>query len=143
MTTTLATLQDWVDSVRSLTAPDTVHWCDGSESEYLALIAKMQDSGDLRPLNADKYPGCYLHRPIPSDVARVEHLTFVCTETDDAGPNNHWMDPPSATKRSMRLFDGCMQGRTMYVIPYCMGPIDSPYARWASKSPTARTSLPT
>ena len=87
-------------------------------------------AGDLRKLNAETFPGCYLHRSHPSDVARVEHLTFVCTETaDDAGPNNHWMAPAEARRKMDALFEGCMRGRTMYVIPYCMGPIDSPYSR--------------
>jgi phosphoenolpyruvate carboxykinase (GTP) len=130
MTTTLSTLQDWVDSVRALTEPDAIHWCDGSDAEYQSLIAQMQDSGDLRPLNAEQYPGCYLHRSDPSDVARVEHLTFVCSvNKDDAGPNNHWMEPAAAHEKIDALFAGAMRGRTLYVIPYCMGPIDSPYAR--------------
>ena len=130
MTTTLSTLQEWVDSVRSLTEPDTVHWCDGSEAEYRSLIDTMTASGDLRPLNAESYPGCYLHRSDPKDVARVEHLTFVCSENeDDAGPNNHWMSPAAAHEKMDGLFAGAMRGRTMYVIPYCMGPVDSPFAR--------------
>lgn len=130
MTTTLASLREWVDSVRSLTQPDDVHWCNGSAGEYRGLIEQMVDSGDLLPLNHDSYPGCYLHRSDPSDVARVEHLTFVCTsEADDVGPNNHWMDPADAHEKIDALFAGAMRGRTMYVIPYCMGPIDSPYAR--------------
>ncbi len=130
MTTTLPALKEWVDSVASRTQPDRIAWCDGSEDEYRALIDEMCASGVLSPLNQDKYPGCYLHLSDPSDVARVEHLTFVCTESEqDAGQNNHWMAPDEAHAKIDTLFDGAMRGRTMYVIPYCMGPIDSPYAR--------------
>ncbi len=130
MTTTLSALQDWVDQVAKLTQPEDIHWCNGSDAEYKRLVNQMCRSGDLIPLNEDDYPNCYLHRSDPSDVARVEHLTFVCTEhEDDAGPNNHWMNPAEAHEKVDALFDGAMQGRTMYVIPYCMGPIDSPYAR--------------
>ncbi len=130
MTTTLPALQEWVDSVASRTQPDRIVWCDGSEDEYRALIDEMCASGVLSPLNQDEYPGCYLHLSDPSDVARVEHLTFVCTENrEDAGPNNHWMAPGEAHAKIDALFEDAMRGRTMYVIPYCMGPIDSPYAR--------------
>ncbi len=130
MTTTLSTLQDWVDQVAKLTQPEDIHWCNGSEAEYKRLINQMCRSGDLIALNEDDYPNCYLHRSDPSDVARVEHLTYVCSENEeDAGPNNHWMNPADAHEKIDALFEGAMQGRTMYVIPYCMGPIDSPYAR--------------
>ena len=130
MTTTLSALQEWVDSVASQTQPDQVHWCDGSDAENARLIDEMCESGLLSPLNPEKYPDCYLHLSDPSDVARVEHLTFVCTsEAEDAGPNNNWMAPADAHAKIDALFEGAMQGRTMYVIPYCMGPIDSPYAR--------------
>jgi len=130
MTTTLDSLADWVDSVAALTRPQSVHWCDGSDREYGQLIDQMVESGDLLPLSGSGYDNCYLHRSNPSDVARVEHLTFVCTSNrDDAGPNNHWMDPAEAHEKIDALFDGAMEGRTLYVIPYCMGPVDSPYAR--------------
>jgi phosphoenolpyruvate carboxykinase (GTP) len=130
MTTTLSALQDWVDQVAKLTQPEDIHWCNGSEAENKRLINQMCRSGDLIPLDEENYPNCYLHRSDPSDVARVEHLTFICTENqDDAGPNNNWMDPAEAHGKIDALFDGAMQGRTMYVIPYCMGPLDSPYAR--------------
>jgi phosphoenolpyruvate carboxykinase (GTP) len=123
-------LQSWVDEVARQTRPDDIHWCDGSETEYRHLIESMQASGDLLELNPETYPGCYLHRSDPSDVARVEHLTFVCSRVEaDAGPNNHWLAPDEGHRRMDALFEGCMQGRTMYVIPYCMGPIESPYAR--------------
>jgi phosphoenolpyruvate carboxykinase (GTP) len=90
----------------------------------------MLESGDLMALNPDTHPNCYLHRSDPSDVARTEHLTFVCTENEaDAGPNNHWMAPADGHRKVDALFAGCMKGRTLYVVPYCMGPIDSPIAR--------------
>ena len=130
MTTKNAPLQQWIDEVAALTKPDKIHWCDGSEAEYNKLVEQMLVTGDLLKLRAATYPHCYLHRSDPSDVARVEHLTYVCSENEeDAGPNNNWMDPSEAHQKINKLFDGCMQGRTMYVVPYCMGPIKSPYAR--------------
>ncbi|MEE8236215.1 MAG: phosphoenolpyruvate carboxykinase, partial [Gammaproteobacteria bacterium] len=130
MTTKNAPLQQWIDEVAALTKPDKIHWCDGSEAEYNQLVEQMLVTGDLLKLRAATYPHCYLHRSDPSDVARVEHLTYVCSENEeDAGPNNNWMDPSEAHQKINKLFDGCMQGRTMYVVPYCMGPIKSPYAR--------------
>ncbi|MGH8198561.1 MAG: phosphoenolpyruvate carboxykinase (GTP), partial [Steroidobacteraceae bacterium] len=123
-------LRHWVMQVAARTRPDQVHWCDGSEAEYRELIRRMLESGDLMKLNPGSFPGCHLHRSNPSDVARVEQLTFVCTERrEDAGPNNHWMAPADARRRMDALFEGCMRGRTLYVIPYCMGPIESPYSR--------------
>ncbi len=130
MTTTNKELAAWVDEVARLTQPDQIHWCDGSEQEYKGLIDKMLASGDLIELNQDTHPNCYLHRSDPQDVARVEHLTFVCTENEeDAGPNNNWMAPAEGHAKVDPLFAGVMKGRTMYVIPYCMGPLDSPFAR--------------
>jgi phosphoenolpyruvate carboxykinase (GTP) len=130
MASTLEALQRWVDDVAALTRPAHVHWCDGSDAEYQTLVQQMLASGELVELNQDTHPGCYLHRSHPSDVARVEHLTFVCSRDEqDAGPNNHWMAPAEAHSKMDALFDGCMEGRMMYVIPYCMGPIDSPLAR--------------
>ena len=130
MTSRFAALQAWVDEVAGHTQPKQVHWCTGSEAEYQQLIEEMTASGTLSALNSETYPDCYLHLSDPSDVARVEHLTFVCTKLqDDAGPNNNWMEPSEAHAKMHALFEGAMRGRTMYVIPYCMGPIDSPYAR--------------
>jgi phosphoenolpyruvate carboxykinase (GTP) len=130
MNTSLAALQEWVDEVAKQTNPDRIHWCDGSDTEYQALIQLMLDNGDLLELNQETHPGCYLHRSDPNDVARVEKLTFVCTEDEKvAGPNNNWMTPAEGHAKVDALFDGCMKGRTMYVIPYCMGPIDSPISR--------------
>jgi phosphoenolpyruvate carboxykinase (GTP) len=126
----LAALNDWVAEVAALTRPESILWCDGSDTEIAALTAQMQADGTLLPLNGETHPRSWLHRSHPDDVARVEHLTFVCTpESDDAGPNNHWMSPADGHAQMDALFDGCMVGRTLYVIPYCMGPIDSPLAR--------------
>jgi phosphoenolpyruvate carboxykinase (GTP) len=130
MASQLESLNRWVDDVARLTKPDNIHWCDGSDAESEALTAQMLADGTLSTLNPDTHPNCYLHRSHPSDVARVEHLTLVCSKNEeDAGPNNHWMDPAQAHAKIDALFEGCMQGRTLYVIPYCMGPIDSPISR--------------
>ena len=130
MTTTNNALAKWVDEVAALTKPDNIVWCDGSESEFDSLVDHMLETGALTKLNEETYPNCYLHRSNPSDVARVEHLTFICSKSqEDAGPNNNWMDPAEAHAKIDALFDGCMKGRTMFVIPYCMGPIDSPLSR--------------
>ncbi|HEX5788644.1 MAG TPA: phosphoenolpyruvate carboxykinase (GTP) [Woeseiaceae bacterium] len=130
MTTRLEALADWVADMAALTRPDNVYWCTGSEEEYGALLDEMLSVGTLTRLNDTTYPGCYLHLSDPSDVARVEHLTYICTPSQaDAGPNNNWMPPGEAHRRIDALFDGSMTGRTMYVIPYCMGPVESPYAR--------------
>ena len=130
MASTLEALKRWVDDVAAMTRPANIHWCDGSDAENHALIQQMLADGTLIELNQQTHPGCYLHRSHPGDVARVEHLTFVCHRNrEDAGPNNHWMDPAEAHAKMDALFDGCMEGRTLYVIPYCMGPIDSPLSR--------------
>lgn len=123
-------LDSWINEVAQLTKPDSIHWCTGSQEENAQLIERMLASGDLTKLDSSTHPDCYLHRSHPSDVARVEHLTYVCTNArEDAGPNNNWMSPEAAHQRMNQLFEGAMRGRTMYVVPYCMGPIDSPYAR--------------
>jgi phosphoenolpyruvate carboxykinase (GTP) len=120
----------WVDEVAKLTQPDHIYWCDGSDAEFQALKRELVASKELLPLNSQRFPGCVLSRSNPSDVARVEHLTFVCTRNkDDAGPNNNWLAPAQAHAQMDALFAGCMQGRTLYVVPYCMGPIDSPFSR--------------
>ena len=130
MSSKLAALNHWVSEVSQLTQPDQIHWCDGSIVERDALVELMLERGELLALNPETHPDCYLHRSHPGDVARVEHLTFVCTaDQADAGPNNNWMAPDQARASMDGLFTGCMRGRTLYVIPYCMGPIHSPYAR--------------
>ncbi|MEO8742293.1 MAG: phosphoenolpyruvate carboxykinase (GTP) [Lysobacteraceae bacterium] len=130
MSSSFDALNLWVLEVARLTQPDRIQWCDGSDTESRALTELMLANGDLIALNPETNPDCYLHRSNPLDVARVEHLTLVCTpEREDAGPNNHWMAPADAHAKIDALFEGCMRGRTMYVIPYCMGPIDSPISR--------------
>ncbi|HUX72881.1 MAG TPA: phosphoenolpyruvate carboxykinase (GTP) [Steroidobacteraceae bacterium] len=120
----------WVAEVARLTRPDRMVWCDGSNAEFQRLERQMLAARELIALNPVSHPGCFLYRSDPADVARVEHLTYVCTESrDDAGPNNHWMAPAQAHRQMDDLFRDCMRGRTLYVVPYCMGPIDSPYSR--------------
>ncbi len=122
-------LKAWVDGVARLTQPDRIHWCDGSQQEYDHFIHLMLETGDLLPLNATTRPGCYLHRSHPSDVARTENLTFICSrDKADAGPTNNWMEPGEAHRKVDALFAGSMKGRTLFVVPYVMGPLDSPYA---------------
>ena len=116
----------WVAEMAALTKPDRIVWCDGSEEEKKKLTAEAVEQKVLEPLNQEKLPGCYLHRSNPNDVARVENLTFICSETkEQAGPTNNWMDPKEAYAKLGKLFDGSMKGRTMYVIPYIMGPANS------------------
>ena len=130
MSTSNTELQSWVEEVSEMTKPDNIYWCNGSKEEYEEFIQQMLGTGDLMQLNEETFPNCYLHRSDPSDVARVEHLTFICTEdSEDAGPNNNWMDPKEAHQKLDQLFENCMEGRTMYVIPYCMGPIGSELSR--------------
>ena len=130
MSTSNKELQSWIEEVSKMTKPDNIYWCNGSKEEYEEFIQKMLETGDLMQLNEETFPNCYLHRSDPSDVARVEHLTFICTEdAADAGPNNNWMDPKEAHEKLDDLFENCMEGRTMYVIPYCMGPIGSELSR--------------
>jgi phosphoenolpyruvate carboxykinase (GTP) len=130
MTTSHDGLKKWIDECAKLTKPERIYWCNGSEDEYQQLVAEMLESGDLVRLNEQANPRSYLHRSSPGDVARTEHLTLVCTKNKvDAGPNNHWEEPAAAHAKVDKLFDGAMKGRTMYVIPYCMGPIDSPLSR--------------
>src|SRR6202050_5612238 len=120
----------WVKSVAELTRPKAVHWCEGSQSEIRELTARMLRDKELHKLNPQEFPGCYLYRSNPNDVARVEHVTYICSRSKDAaGPNNNWMEPTAARAKMRELFRGSMRGRVMYVVPYCMGPLDSPYAR--------------
>ncbi|WP_395374181.1 phosphoenolpyruvate carboxykinase (GTP) [Marinicella sp. W31] len=130
METTNQALLDWVNSVAELTQPDHIQWCTGSVEENETLNQLLLDNGSFEKLKEETHPNCFLHLSDAQDVARVEHLTFICTEKqEDAGPNNHWMSPQEAHAKMNGLFAGCMRGRTMYVIPYCMGPIDSPISR--------------
>src|SRR5512134_3900159 len=119
-------LTAWVEEMARLTKPDRVQWCDGSEAERKALLELAVAQKVLIPLDQKRWPGCYFHHSNPNDVARVEHLTFICTPTrEEAGPTNNWMEPAEAYRKLSAIYDGAMKGRTMYVVPYVMGPPDS------------------
>src|SRR5262252_1618562 len=119
-------MEAWAEEAARLTKPDRVIFCDGSEAENEAVLHEMLKHADSLRLNEKTYPNCYLHRSSPSAVARTEHLTFICApDKDDAGPTNNWMDPGAAKFKVGSLLDGAMRGRTMYVVPYIMGPADS------------------
>src|SRR3972149_5158536 len=125
-----AHVRRWVDEVASLCNPDQVVVCDGSEEEKERLTAQALREGELLPLNPERLPGCYLHRSHPNDVARAEQSTFICTrEKDEAGPTNNWMAPKDAYRLLGEIFRGSMRGRTMYVVPFLMGPIGSPFSK--------------
>jgi phosphoenolpyruvate carboxykinase (GTP) len=123
-------LETWVDEAAKLTKPDRVVYCDGSEAEYQGMIGEMLRAGDSYALNEKTFPNCYLHRSSPNDVARTEHLTYICSpEKEEAGPTNNWIDPGVAKHKVGALLDGAMRGRTMYVVPYVMGPVGSPISK--------------
>ena len=120
----------WLDEMVALTTPDQIVWIDGSEEQLKALRAEAIATGEMEELNQEKLPGCLLHRTRPSDVARVEGRTFICSrKKEDAGPTNNWEDPKVMYEKLGKLFNGVMKGRTMYVIPYSMGPIGSPFSK--------------
>ena len=131
----------WVEKMAALTQPAAIHWVDGSQSEYEGLCKQLIAGGTFTKLNQKLWPGCYYAKSDPSDVARVEDRTFICSlSKDSAGPTNNWIDPFEMRRKLKGLFNGCMRGRTMYVLPFSMGPIgssmsqigvqltDSPYA---------------
>lgn len=120
----------WVDEMAAMCKPDEIVWIEGSDAEKDRLTEQALSTGELHLLNQEKYPGCVLHRTAENDVARTEHLTFICTRTEaDAGPTNNWMDPKEAYAKVGAMFDGCMRGRTMYVIPFIMGVPGSPFRK--------------
>jgi len=122
--------ENWVDEMAALCKPDHVVWVDGSEAEKQRLTAQAVSTGEVMELNQEKLPGCLFHRTAENDVARTEHLTFICTtRQEDAGPTNNWMSPQEAYHKVGAMFDGCMTGRTMYVVPFIMGTAGSPFRK--------------
>ena len=124
------TVLNWIDEMAKMTTPDKIVWIDGSKKQTADLEKEACLTGEIIALNQEKLPGCFYHRTAVNDVARVEHRTFICAPTkEEAGPTNNWMEPKEAYKMASEIFSGSMKGRTMYVIPFSMGPISSPFAK--------------
>src|SRR5450631_2378537 len=125
-----AHVQEWVNRMAAMCQPDNVVWCNGSEEEKQSLTAEALKNGDLLELNQKALTGCYLHRTAANDVARTEHLTYICTSFQgDAGPTNNWMSPREGYRKAREYFQGAMKGRTMYVVPFAMGPVGSSHSK--------------
>src|SRR5690348_14730897 len=123
-------LAAWVSECARLCQADRVHWCDGSAREREQLLQEALAASELEALDERTWPGCYLHRSHPSDVARTADLTFICTRAEaDAGVTNHWMAPAEAYRKLGAIFSGSMKGRTLYVVPFIMGPAKSPFRK--------------
>jgi phosphoenolpyruvate carboxykinase (GTP) len=126
----LMELELWVDEVARLTTPDRIHWCDGTQAENDALNQMLVEEGTFIPLNSERFPNSFLARSAINDVSRTEGQTYICTSRpEDAGPTNNWKNPQEIQHTLRGLFRGCMRGRTMYVVPYLMGPPNSPHSR--------------
>lgn len=124
------TLQKWISEMADLCQPEAIVWIDGSEGQKKALEKEAVASGEIVRLDEKKWPGCFYHRTATNDVARTEHLTYICTsKKEDAGPTNNWMEPAEAYRKAGAYFKGSMRGRTMYVIPFAMGPLGSPFTK--------------
>ncbi|MCU0666924.1 MAG: phosphoenolpyruvate carboxykinase (GTP) [Candidatus Omnitrophica bacterium] len=128
--TTNKKLMDWVNQMAKLCCPDEIIWIDGTGAQRKKLEDEAVTTGELMPLNQDKLPGCFLHRTAVNDVARTEHLTYICTsKKEDSGPNNNWMSPSAAYRKARAIFKAAMKGRPMYVIPFSMGPVGSEFSK--------------
>src|SRR5271168_4980639 len=120
----------WVEKMADLCQPDHIHWVDGSQEEYEVLCRQLVQAGTFTKLNERLWPGCYLARSAPNDVARVEDRTFICSlSKDNAGPTNNWVEPHEMHRKLKQIFRGSMRGRTMYVMPFSMGPVGSPMSQ--------------
>ena len=125
-----AHVQQWVDQMATMCQPDSIYWCDGGDEERQRLTAQAVKTGEVVELNQEVLPGCLFHRTAANDVARTEHLTYICTSFQgDAGPTNNWMSPREAYAKAREYFTGAMKGRTMYVVPFAMGPVGSPFSK--------------